>query len=208
MARIAYAPMRRQPFTREGARRSQARAIAHHPTAADALGGTEPKLVRSKCRRCHARWAVPRVTVDFRDPSRLERVATLECARCSRTFRTCNADAYPVTERVGEAIVQRVRLTLILPATATRWYSRGAWHREGDDARILADATLADADEATRLWRTRADRKAAAAARAKARKAEADAEACARMAAMLATWAAREAEEAAAEAEAAAREAA
>lgn len=205
---VAWAPMRSVYLTRPGARRSVARGIAQTTVTADALGGVEPKLTRTHCKRCGARWGAYRLTLDTRDTARaIERIATIECARCARTLRRVKADTAPPTERVDGVLVQRVRMTLILPAKVTRWYSRGAWHRTGDDGTVLTDATLADVDEAARLHRAALTARLDGKARAKARKEASDLEAVARSQALLAAIHAREAEQAAEEAAAVAREA-
>lgn len=147
------------------------RAACHVTAEAAGLPAylSDLRPVRGKCRRprCQSRWAVVRITLDFRDPERIERFAATECVKCGHVWRRV---AEPrITSPAG---YQAVRLTLILPATFDRWYSRGRWHREGDDAVILGEAHIADLDEATRAHRKRADsaatRKAAARARAEA----------------------------------------
>jgi hypothetical protein len=165
--------------------------------------------VRGRCRGgtkrkpCPSRWAIPRVSLDFRDPARVDRLATLECAVCGRTWRRIA----PIAIRSREGY-QSALLTVIVSATAHRWYSRGTWHREGDDAQVVVDARLDDVDEAVsrndRAMALRAER----AARARARREAADLEAVARLRATLASMDARRADEARAEAEAQAREAA
>jgi hypothetical protein len=83
-----------------------------------------------------------------------------------------------------------------------RWRSRGTWHREGSDVRLLTDASPADLSLALDAWAADNARVQAAKMRAAQRAADADREARERMAALLVTWAARDA----AEAEAQARE--
>jgi hypothetical protein len=165
--------------------------------------------VRGKCRGrvkrkpCGSRWAVPRVSLDFRDPERVDRLAILECVSCGRKWRRIKPPA--VRSSAG---YQSVRLDVILPATANRWYSRGAWHREGEDALILRDADLGDVDEAARAHSAHLSARLASKARDRERREAADREATARGMAALAAHEARRAADAADEAAAAAREAA
>lgn len=160
-------------------------------------------LGRVKRKPCGSRWGVIRVSLDFRDPERVDRLATIECASCGRVWRRTK----PVAVR-SAAGYQSVRLTIILAATANRWYSRGTWHRDGDDAVILRDADLGDVDDAARAHNAHLAARLAAKARAKAKREESDSEATARAMAALAAYDARREAEAIAEAEAAAREAA
>ena len=186
---------------RTGANAGVCRRGAHHRAT---LGAGIPEYasdirpIRGRCRKrtCGGRWGVVRVTIDFRDPALLDRTATLECAACGRTWRRVKD-----TRVTSPAGYQEVRLTLILPATADRWYSRGRWHREGDDATILREADIGDLDEAARAYRKREDalasRKAAARERREAEEREAHAhtmDLLARLAAMDAARAAEEAE--------------
>ena len=164
---------------------------------------SDMRPVRGRCkggtkrRPCRSRWAVPRVSLDFRDTSRVDRVATLECVGCGHTWRRIAAP--PIRSEAG---YQAALLTLIIPATANRWYSRGRWHREGDDAQVLVNADLIEANDAIRAWQGRVDKRAAAQARQRAKRAAEEAEAHERTMALLARLheadAAREAEEAAA----------
>jgi len=127
--------------------------------------------VRGRClgRRCKSRWGIVRVSLDFRDPATVDRLATIECASCGRTWRRCKVP--PITSPGG---YQAVRLTLILPASMHRWFARGRWHAEGSDGVVLAEATIGDLDEAARAHRIKAEARADRAAKAKA-KAEAEA---------------------------------
>lgn len=162
------------------------------------------RMTRGRClaKRCGSRWAVVRVSLDFR-MFPVDRYATLECAVCGRTWRRCAVPAITVGG------YQAVRLTLIVPAAGLRrWKSRGVWHREGTDSHVIADADIGDLDEAARAHRARAERKADAAARAAARKAEKAAALHAETMAWLDSMHAREAARAQEEAEAAARDAA
>lgn len=95
-----------------------------------------------------------------------------------------------------------------MPATLERWYSRGTWHREGDDARELRDASIGDVDEAARDHAARAGRIADRKARAAQRQAERDAETHEATMRLLAQLAEMDAQRAADEAAAAEREAA
>lgn len=147
------------------------RAAYHAATTAAAIPTYASDLlpVRGRCLkgRCRSRWAVVRVSIDFRDPERIDRIATTECAACGHTWRRVREPR--ITSAAG---YQSVRLTLILPASYERWYARGRWHREGDDAVILREASIGDLDEAARAHRARAaivaDRKTAARARREA----------------------------------------
>lgn len=170
---------------------------------------SDMRPVRGKClgrvkrKPCGSRWGVVRVSLDFRDPERVDRLATIECASCGRVWRRTK----PTSVR-SAAGYQAVRLTVILPATAERWYSRGAWHRDGDDALVLRDADLGDVDEAARAHNARVNARLTARANDRARREAADREAIARGTAALAAHdQMREADEQA-EREAAAREAA
>ena len=126
----------------------------------------------TKRKPCKNRWAVPRVSLDFTDPTRIDRLATLECSSCNRTWRRI-----PAPQVRSAAGYLQVRLTLILPARAQRWYSHGTWHRVGDDAQVLCNASVADLDEAVDRHRKRANRREDRIARARqAREAEAAAD--------------------------------
>lgn len=182
-----------------------ARRAAIHATCRAAelpLWAADLITVRGQCRgrfkrkRCRSRWGVYRVSLDFTG-ERVDRLATVECAVCGRTWR--RAKVPPITSAAG---YQTTRLTVILPRSARRWFARGRWHREGEDATVLRDATIGDVDEAARAHGIRADRIAARRARAAARKVEDEAAARERMAALLETLHARDE----AEAEARARE--
>lgn len=153
------------------------------PVRGHCKGGTKRKP-------CPSRWAVVRVSIDFRDASRLDRLATLECARCGRTWRRISAP--PIRSEAG---YQAVRLTLILPATAKRWYSRGHWHRTGDDALVLRDADLSEASDAIRDYRKRQDARYASRERSKVKREAEDAAATASFQATLARLDERDARE-------------
>lgn len=184
-------------------RRSAIKAICR--AAGIATWAHDLKPVRGRCQhgRCPSRWAIPRVTLDLRE-ERVERVCTLECASCGRTWRRVKVP--PIRSRHG---YQAVRLTLILRNAAyRRWRSRGHWHREGDDSIVLVDADLGDLDEAMTAHDKRAARLADMRAR---RKARIDAENAALIAGYRereAAYAARREEVEREEREAAAREAA
>lgn len=152
--------------------------------------------VRGQCRGrhqrkpCRSRWGVVRVSLDFRG-ERVDRIATVECAVCGRTWRRTRPPER-LTSRDG---YQTGRLTVILPRSARRWFARGRWHREGDDGTVIRDATIGDVDEAARAHGIRAARLDASRAR---RKAIADAEAIEshrRVQALLAALAERDAAE-------------
>lgn len=129
------------------------------------------KPVRGRClkRGCRSRWGVVRVSLDFRDPARIDRIATLECAACGHVWRRVREPGL-----VSAAGYQAVRLTLILPAAMRRWFARGRWHAQGSDAVVLTEADLGDLDEAARAHRAKRDQLDARKAKARAR-AEAEA---------------------------------
>lgn len=155
---------------------------------------------KGRCFKCKGRYTVQRVTFDYTSRKAVESFAHVECAKCGHVmYRT-------QVPRLRE--YQSVRLTLILPSDQRRWFARGRWHVEGQDAVTLADATWSDLMDAAGAWRKANDQYEAARARAKARKAARDAEAVAKFRATLAHYdALREARERE-EQEAAAREAA
>lgn len=159
-------------------------------------------LTRGKCRhgRCASRWAYTRVTLDFR-PVAIERYAQTECVRCGKVWRRVHVP--PLRDRRG---LQTVAVTAILPASVTRWFSRGRWHRDGDDALVVAECSLADLDEAARAHRKLADRVAIVKARRIALKAERERVAGVEMRALLDRLHAHDAEREQAEREALARE--
>lgn len=164
----------------------------------------ELDTIRGKClaRRCPSRWGVYRLTVDMRGRE-VDRYAHVECALCGRVWRRCRLT--PIRNRHS---LQRVLVTAILPASAHRWYARGRWHREGDDAVVLTDASIGDLDEAARAYRARMDRVLCRLQRAKDLRASREAEALTASRALMARLHAMDAERAEAEAEAARREAA
>lgn len=168
-------------MTRRTARRSAAVKAGIPHWSSDIRPVRGKCLGRVKRKPCGSRWGVVRVSLDFRDPDRVDRLAVVECASCGRVWRRVK----PPTIR-STAGYQTVRLDVIIPATMKRWFSRGHWHREGDDSEILRDADLGDVDEAARAHGVKADRRADAAARAKARKAEAEATAIRETRAMIA----------------------
>ncbi len=166
---------------------------------------SDMRPVRGRChkRRCGSRWGVARVSIDFRG-DRIDRLATVECAACGRTWSRCR-----VPDRLTSAAgYQAVWLTLILPAVAHRWFARNRWHSEGSDGIVLREANIGDLDEAARAHRARLDVKAATAIRARDKREASDREAVARMHATLAALDAREAAREADDRDAAAREAA
>lgn len=179
------------------------RRCAHH-RATVAAGipeySSDIRPVRGRCRkgRCKSRYAVIRVSIDFRDPTRLDRYATTECAACGATWRRVKVPA--ITSPEG---YQAVRLTLILPATVKRWFNRGYWHREGEDALILREADISDVIEAQSLYSAHAAKLADRKARDKARRELADREATERTRDLLERLAASDAARAADEARAA-----
>lgn len=186
--------------------RVKRRSAYHRATIAAGLPtyASDMRPVRGRClrKRCGARWGVIRVSLDFR-AEMVDRYATIECAACGRTWRRTRVP--PITSAAG---YQAVRLTLILPATMHRWYARGRWHAEGDDAIVLREATIGDLDEAARTHRAKSDKAADRRAALRAKREAADRELHERSMATLARLAAYDAENAQAEAEAAAREAA
>jgi len=186
-------------------RRSLSRRAACH-RAAEGAGipdyASDMRPVRGRCRkgRCRSRWAVVRVSIDFRDPAAIDRMAVTECAACGHVWRRVK-----VPRLTSPAGYQEVRLTLILPASYERWFSRGRWHREGDDGAILRDADIGDLDEAARSHRKRQDALATRKAAARDKAAAADSERHAATMNLLARLAAIDAARAADEAEAEAR---
>ena len=156
----------------------------------------EFRLIPGSCakRRCKSRYGVIRLSIDTRSRERIDTVATVECASCGRTWRRTR------TPKLTE--YQSTRLTLILPATLHRWYSRGHWHTEGSDALVIRDAAWSDLIEAQADWKRRNGQLLDAKARRAAKKAEAEAALHAKtldtLAKLTAFDAAREAEEAAA----------
>lgn len=191
---------------RNGANAGVCRRGAHHRAT---LGAGIPEYasdirpVRGRCRKrtCGSRWGVVRVSIDFRDPLRVDQFATLECAACGRTWRAVKVP--PLTSREG---YQAVRLTLILAGSVNRWFSRGRWHREGDDAVMLREADIGDLDEAARAHGARADRIAERKAAARLAREEAEREQHAATMNLLDRLAAMDAARAAEEAEARMRE--
>jgi hypothetical protein len=177
------------------------RSAHHRATVAAGLPeyASDMRPVRGRClkRGCRSRWAVVRVSIDFRDPARTDRIATHECAVCARIWRRVTVP--PITSAEG---YQAVRLTLILPATANRWFARGRWHREGSDGIVLRDATIGDLDEAARNHSASADRLASRKAAAKASREAAESARHAQTMDLLARLEAADAERAAAEREA------
>lgn len=164
--------------------------------------------VRGRCkggtkrRPCQSRWAAVRVSLDFRDPARVDRLATLECVVCGRVWRRVR----PIAIRSADGY-QAVLLDVILPASVNRWYSRGTWHRDGDDALVIRNARLDDVDEAVLRNDGIMDRRRAAKERALQKRAAEDAVSIARLRETLATMDARREAERQDEAAAAAREA-
>jgi len=138
--------------------------------------GLNLATVRGRCRarRCRSRWGVIRVTVDLRGRE-VDRFAHVECAACGRVWRRTRI--VPMHDRHSR---QTVLATAILPASAHRWYARGRWHREGDDAHVLREASLSDLDEAARAFRARQGRVLARLQRARDRRQELEAAAMTR----------------------------
>lgn len=163
---------------------------------------TDFRLIPGHCRkrRCRSRFGIVRVSLDFTSRERVDQLATVECAACGHTWRRVKVP------RLAE--YQTTRLTLILPSEQRRWYARGRWHVQGDDAVVLRDATQSDLMDAYTDWRTRNGQLLASRERARAKREEADREATERARATMAKLAERDAERAREEAEAAAREAA
>jgi len=153
---------------------------------------------RGRCFKCKGRYSVQRVTFDYTSAKAVEPFAHVECAKCGHVwYRT----AIPA---LGQ--YQSVRLTLILPSVQRRWYARGRWHVEGEDAITLRDATWGDLMDAAAEWRKRNTRYDLARARAKAKKEAASLAAHQRAQELLAVLHAKDEARAAEEAEAAARE--
>lgn len=121
-------------------------------------------LRRGRCRKrgCDSRYAVVRVTIDTRDPERVDRSAALECALCGHTWRSC---AMPDL-RLRNGGLPRVLLTLILPPR--RGESRRVWYNRagnpvwsGADAQTVREATYTQLSEAIADHDRRAERSAA-----------------------------------------------
>lgn len=177
---------------RRSAIRSACRAAALPLWAADMLTVRGQCRGRVKRKPCRSRWGVYRVSLDFTGES-VDRLATVECAQCGRTWR--RAKVPPITSPAG---YQTTRLTLILPRSARRWFARGRWHRDGEDATVIRDASIGDVDEAARAHGMRADRLATRRQRAIARRDADEHESQLRVNALLAALAEREREESAA----------
>lgn len=158
------------------------------------------RLTKGRClrKRCASRYAVTRLTIDLRSRERIDRTATLECATCGHTWRRTRVP------RIGE--YQSTLLTLILPGDERRWYARGRWHREGDDAVVIRDATQLELMGAEGDWKVRNGQYLDARARVAIRKAEAERVQHEATMDLLARLAARDAERAAEEAAAIDRE--
>lgn len=170
-------------------------------------------LTRGRCRgrpwgrgrrHCESRYAYTRVSIDTRDTSRMDMLATLECVTCGATWRRVAVPA-SLTDATGALLV---RVTLLVPAHVTRYMARGRWHRVGDDAATIPDADVSALIDAQADWRSRADRVAERKARLAERKAQEAREAHERTMALLTRLHERDAEAARLEAEAVAREAA
>jgi hypothetical protein len=181
---------------------SQARRAANLPRYADGI-----RLTRGKClgkplsgalagrrSRCPGRWAAVTVYLDLTDPRTRETRAQLECVTCGATW---GPTAAPVPLILPNGTV-RARITIALRGSVNRWRSRGTWHREGSEVRLLRDATPTDLSRALDDWTASNLRIVTARARAAERAAERDREARERMASLIARWADRDAEEAAA----------
>lgn len=116
----------------------------------------EHALQRGRCaaRKCQNRYAIVRVTVDFRNPREKLWAAELVCAECDRVW-----GATSVPDLATYKNVQRHRLLLILPPekAARTWVSRGRIQREGDDALIIDNATYGAFMEANAEWTRRND---------------------------------------------------
>lgn len=161
--------------------------------------------VRGRCRGgtkrkpCPSRWGVVRVSLDFRDAhAEVDRLATIECAQCGRTWRRISPPSMHQ--------YQRVHLTIIAPATLTRWYRRGTWHRLGSDGLVVREASMADVSTAAEDHKARRLALASKVAAAKERKADAERKAHEATMDLLARIHDREDAEREAEAEAQARE--
>lgn len=158
------------------------------------------RLIPGTCRRrrCHSRFGVVRVSIDYRDRDRFDMLATVECASCGRTWRRTRPP------RLGA--YQHCRVTLILASRQRRWFARNRWHVEGDDAVVIRDATWSELMTAADAWRDKNRRREAAKARVAQRKAEAERVTHEATMDLLARLAARDEARKAEEAEAASRE--
>lgn len=192
---LAAALVRRERGPSRQALRTRARLAAKIPAYLANF-----KLHRGRCRAkgCTSRYGVVRLSIDTRSRERIDRIATLECASCGRTWRRITPPAL--------SEYQSTRLTLILPGEERRWYARGRWHREGDDAVVLPDASQLELMAASDDWRKRNEQLLEARDRVKRRKAAEEAASIAATRATLARLAAIDEERAAEEAAARKRE--
>lgn len=150
----------------------------------------EHGLVRGRCaaRKCQNRYAIVRVTVDFRNPREKLWAAELVCVSCDRVWA-----ATKVPDLAAYKNVQRHRLLLVLPPEKTVhiWISRGRVQRQGDDALIVDNATYGAFMDANREWTRRNERTREAAWRREQKRKEA---AAAREAEWLAYYKSKQAE--------------
>lgn len=115
-------------------------------------------LRRGRCaqRRCPSRFAIVRVTIDLRDPTRQDHSATLECALCGRTWTRA-----PVPDlRLSGGRQPRVLLTIHAPpprGESRRTYrtTRGALRVVGTDSRTIVNASYRDLEIALEDWQRR-----------------------------------------------------
>ena len=155
---------------------------------------SDMSIRRGKCFRCKSRYSVQRVTFDYTSAKAVQPFAHVECAQCGHVWYR--------TQVPHLREYQSVRLTLILPGDQQRWFARGRWHVQGEDAVVVRDATWSDLMDQSRAWRERNTRYEMSLARAKARREAKAVEAHERAQVLLARLAemdaARAAEEAAA----------
>lgn len=158
------------------------------------------RLIRGACAkpRCGSRLGVVRMSIDYTSRKDREVMATIECAKCGRTWRRIKPP------KLGE--YQSVRLTLLLPGDQRRWFARGRYHVTGTDHVEITEGTWPDLLEAEAQWRKRNDAYTSSVAKAKATKEAKAAAERLETAAWLARMGEKRAERDREEAEAAARE--
>lgn len=161
-----------KPHPQRPNRRRTAIALARRIGIDPRLRDFQRGLRRGHCarKRCASVFAIRRVTIDFRDPARLDTSCVLECAECGRTWTRA-----PVPDlRLRNGRQPEVLLTLIEPPNRgekhrTYVTARGARRSTGTDCRITRNATYSHMEAASDDWRARnsalVDRKERARAR-------------------------------------------
>ncbi len=116
---------------------------------------------RCRMRGCDSRYGIPRVTIDTRDPERIDRSAVLECALCGHIWT-----AMPVPDlSLRDGAMPRVLITLILPPARGRgmrigYLRNGRAIRTGSDALTVPNASYRDVGLAHDAWSIRGERAA------------------------------------------------